>query len=101
VAEDGDFDILIGVVVTSAPRRRLRAGHAHAASLLDATSTVREWIEDPRGAAVSLGLFQQMMTQMGAHGGAIHRHVDMMGFIMEMPMASVLSFKRRCPHRRK
>ncbi len=98
VAEDGDFDILIGASsadIRATASVTLQATHT-LPSLLDATSTVREWIEDPRGRAVSAGLFQQMMTQMGANfGGDSDASIgmDMMGFIMEMPMASVLGFQ--------
>ncbi|MFO7631265.1 MAG: glycoside hydrolase family 3 C-terminal domain-containing protein [Caldilinea sp.] len=99
VAEEGEFDILIGasaadirqtVTVTLLSTLDLP-------SLLNVESTVREWLEDPRGRAVFEPLFQQMMAQMGAafgggeEDGAIG--MDMTGFIMETPLRSILGFQ--------
>ena len=45
---------------------------------------------------VSAGLFQQMMAQMGqTFGGGENEGIgmDMMGFIMELPLASLLGFQ--------
>lgn len=100
VAEDGEFDILVGassadiretVTVTLQSTQQLP-------SLLSMESTVREWLEDPHGRPVFEPLFQQMMAQMaaafgggGEHEGAIG--MDMTGFIMETPLASILGFQ--------
>jgi len=60
---------------------------------------VREWLEDPHARPVFEPLFQQMMAQMGqAFGGGDSRDEDdigmnMMSFILETPLASVLGFQ--------
>ncbi|HAJ38870.1 MAG TPA: glycosyl hydrolase [Chloroflexi bacterium] len=101
VAEAGEFDILIGasaadirasVPVTLQSTQTLP-------SLLNYTSTVREWLEDPHGRTVFEPLFQQMMAQMQqAFGGGDRSNEDdigmnMMGFIMETPLTSILGFQ--------
>ena len=101
VAESGEFDILIGassadirasVPVTLQSTQTLP-------SLLNMESTVREWLEDPHARPVFEPLFQQMMAQMGqAFGGGDSRDEDdigmnMMSFILETPLASVLGFQ--------
>lgn len=99
ITEDGEFDILIGA---SAADIRATApvtlqSTLTLPSLLTMESTVRAWLEDPRGRVVSAGLFQQMIAQMGqAFGGGegdASIGMDMMGFIMEMPLASILAFQ--------
>jgi beta-glucosidase len=65
--------------------------------LLNRESTVREWLEDPRGRPVFEGTYQTLMAQMGAvfgggdGSGAIG--MDMTGFMMEMPLLSLLMFQ--------
>jgi len=101
VAEAGEFDILIGasaadirasVSVTLQSTQTLP-------SLLNHESTVREWLEDPHGRPVFEPFFQQMMAQMGqAFGGGSSGDQDdvgmnMMGFIMETPLTSILGFQ--------
>lgn len=101
VAEAGEFDILIGasaadirasVPVTLQSTQTLP-------SLLNHESTVREWLEDPHGRLVFEPFFQQMMAQMGqAFGGGDSSDQDdvgmnMMGFIMETPLTSILGFQ--------
>jgi beta-glucosidase len=97
ITESGEFDILIGAsaadVRASVPVT-LQSTMA-LPSLLNIESTVRAWLEDPRGSVVSAGLFQQMMAQMGQTfgGGDEGIGMDMMGFVMELPLASLLGFQ--------
>lgn len=99
ITEDGEFNILIGasaadiretVTVTLQSTQKLP-------SLLSMESTVREWLEDPYGRPVFEPLFQQMMAQMGAAFGGGEDEggigMDMTGFIMETPLASILGFQ--------
>lgn len=99
VTEDGEFDLLIGassadiraqVTVTLQSTLQLP-------SLLNRESTVREWLEDPRGRAVFEPFFQQMMAQMRAVMGGGEEEggigMDMIGFIMETPLVSILGFQ--------
>jgi beta-glucosidase len=98
ITEDGEFDLLIGASAAD-----IRAtvpvtlqSTLELPSLLTIESTVRNWLEDPRGRVVSAGLFQQMMAQMGqTFGGGENEGIgmDMMGFIMELPLASLLGFQ--------
>ena len=66
--------------------------------LLNRESTVREWLEDPRGRAVFEPMFQQMTAQMaaafgGGEGGSETIGMDMMGFMMEMPLLGIFRFQ--------
>jgi beta-glucosidase len=104
VVEDGLFDILVGA---SSADIRLRAsvavqGVQDLPSLLNHESTVREWMNDSRGKQVFMPLYEQVAGGMlqalagsenggGEHPGAIG--MDVMGFIMDMPLAGLLSFR--------
>ncbi|HRW50221.1 MAG TPA: glycoside hydrolase family 3 C-terminal domain-containing protein, partial [Caldilinea sp.] len=101
ITEDGDFDLLIGA---SAADIRATVSATLQSTLdlpsrLDKESTVQDWMDDPRGRAVFEPTFQLMMAQMaqafgggdGNDDGAIG--MDMTGFIMQMPLASILGFQ--------
>jgi beta-glucosidase len=72
VTEDGEFDILIGAsaadIRASVPVT-LQSTLA-LPSVLNRESTVRDWLEDPRGRSWSPALFQQMH---GADGDDLRR----------------------------
>ncbi|MCB0068502.1 MAG: fibronectin type III-like domain-contianing protein, partial [Caldilineaceae bacterium] len=101
ITEDGDFDLLIGA--SSADIRATVSATLQSTldlpSRLDKESTVQDWMDDPRGRAVFEPTFQLMMAQMaqafgggdGNDDGAIG--MDMTGFIMQMPLASILGFQ--------
>lgn len=99
VTEDGEFDLLIGA--SSADIRAQATVTLQSTlqlpSLLNRESTVREWLEDPRGRAVFEPFFQQMMAQMRAAMGGGEEEggigMDMTGFIMETPLVSILGFQ--------
>jgi beta-glucosidase len=99
VAEEGEFDILIGA--SAADIRASVPVTLHSTqtlpSLLNYESTVREWLEDPHGRPVFETLFQQMTAQMEhAFGGNSEEGeigINMMGFIMGTPLTSILGFQ--------
>jgi beta-glucosidase len=99
ITEEGEFDLLVGA---SAADIRFSLAVKLQSSLnlpclLDRESTIREWLEDPRGKAVFGAMFQQMTAQMGSVLGGDSAEVvggmDMMGFLMDMPLPGVLHFQ--------
>ena len=102
ITEDGDFDLLIGASAADIRATLTVTLQSTLAlpCLLDKESTVQEWLDDPRGRAVVEPTFQLMMAQMGqAFGGGDGSEsdgaigMDMTGFIMQMPLASILGFQ--------
>jgi beta-glucosidase len=97
ITEDGDFDILIGA--SSADIRCSQTVTLQSTltlpCLLNHDSTIREWLEDPRGKAAFEPMFQMMLAQMGAAFGGDNDDtgMDMTGFLMEMPLLSILQFQ--------
>jgi beta-glucosidase len=98
ITEDGEFDILIGA--SSADIRCTQTvilqSTLELPCLLNRESTLRDWMEDPRGKRVFGPLFQQMTAQMqAAFGGGEGEGtgMDTMGFLMEMPLLGVLHFQ--------
>jgi len=97
ITEDGEFDILVGV--SSADIRCIQTVMLQSTlelpCLLNRESTMRDWLEDPRGKRVFAPLFQQMAAQMQtAFGGGEGEGggMDTMSFLMEMPLLGVLHF---------
>ncbi|MDH7487590.1 MAG: glycoside hydrolase family 3 C-terminal domain-containing protein [Anaerolineae bacterium] len=95
ITEDGEFDLLIGassadirctLTVTLQSTLKLPC-------LLHRESTLRDWLEDPRGQSVLWSLFQQMSTQMQEAFGGEGTGMDMSGFLMDMPLLSLLEFQ--------
>jgi beta-glucosidase len=98
ITEDGEFDILVGA--SSADIRCIQTVMLQSTlelpCLLNRESTMRDWLEDPRGKRVFAPLFQQMAAQMQtAFGGGEGEGggMDTMGFLMEMPLLGVLHFQ--------
>ena len=101
ITESGEFDLLIGA---SAADIRCRETVTLESTLdlpclLNRESTVREWLEDPRGRPVFSPFFQMMTAAMGAAFGSGDDSeaigMDMTGFIMEMPLLSLLLFQEK------
>ena len=99
ITEDGQFDILVGA---SAADIRFSLPVTLQSTLdlpciLDRESTIREWLEDPRGKAVFGPMFQQMTAQMsgmlGGESAEVVGGMDMLGFLMDMPLPGVLHFQ--------
>jgi beta-glucosidase len=100
ITEDGEFDLLIGA--SSADIRCCLAVTLQSTQALpcrlNSESTIREWLDDRRGKAVLEPLFQQMVAQMGQAlggdaGGAGGIGMDTQGFLLDMPLLSVLHFQ--------
>ncbi len=95
ITEDGEFDILIGA--SSADIRCTQTVTLQSTlklpSILNRDSTLREWIEDPRGMSVLAPLVQQLNDQMRATiGGSEAIGMDPMGFLMDTPLMGLLHF---------
>lgn len=97
VTEDGEFEILVGASAAD-----IRLGKTvtlestlDLPSLLNIESTPREWLEDKRGRAVLEPILNDIAQQMGAAMGAGEQAIgmDMMGFILDTPLRSVLGFQ--------
>ncbi|MBE3037708.1 MAG: glycoside hydrolase family 3 C-terminal domain-containing protein, partial [Chloroflexi bacterium] len=96
ITEDGEFDILVGA--SSADIRCTQTVMLQSTlelpCLLNRESTLRDWMEDPRGKRVIAPLFQQMAGQMQtASGGGEGEGVGMDSFFMEMPLLRVLHYQ--------
>ncbi len=100
ITEDGEFDILIGA--SSADIRCQQTVVLYSTqklpSLLNRESTMRDWMEDPRGKVVFGPMFQQIAAGMGqAMGGETDGSemigIDMMTMLMDMTVLSILYFQ--------
>lgn len=100
ITDDGEFDLLVGA--SSADIRATLTVSVQSTvqlpSLLDRESTPRQWLDDPRGKAVFGPMFDQMTAQMlSAFGvsetGADEMGMNMMGFLLDTPLLSLLSFQ--------
>ena len=101
ITEDGEFDILIGAsaadircTVSATLRSTLKLP-----CILDRESTVREWLEDPAGRVAFGPMYQQIKAQTaamfgGGEGESGGIGMDPTGFMMEMPLLSLLQFQQ-------
>ena len=100
ITEDGEFDILIGASAADI-RCTLSATLRSTLKLpciLNSESTVREWLEDPAGRVAFGPMYQQIKAQTAAmFGGGEGENggigMDPTGFMMEMPLLSLLQFQ--------
>ena len=99
ITEDGEFDLLVGASAAD-----IRASLAVALQstlnlpcILNQESTIREWLEDPRGKRVFEPMFQQVTSQlatvMGGEASNEMAGMDVSGFLMDMPLMDVLHFE--------
>jgi beta-glucosidase len=100
ITEDGEFDILIGASAADirCAETVMLQSTVKLPCLLNRESTIRDWLEDPRGRPVFEPLFRQLMGQMQAMFGegeseASAIGMDTMGFMMEMPLLGILHFQ--------
>jgi len=102
ITENGEFDILIGA--SSADIRCALTATLQSTlelpSILNRESTIRDWLDDPRGRAVSEHVFQEMIAKMGDTFGASvedkdKKGMDMYAFMLEMPLLSILGFQEK------
>jgi beta-glucosidase len=96
ITEDGEFDILIGSSSTDIRHTEMVTLHStlELPSILDRESTLREWIEDPRGMNVLASFYQRMNEQMQANFGGDDGEqtgMDPSGFMMDMPLSRVIN----------
>ncbi len=100
ITEDGDFDILIGA--SSADIRCTQTVVLQSTqklpSLLNPESTIRDWLEDPRGKVIFGPMFQQMMAAFGQFmsgdsDASEMIGIDMVSMVMDMSLVSVLHFQ--------
>src|SRR5207302_633239 len=101
ITEDGEFDILIGA--SSADIRCAETvslvSTVELPCILDRDSTIRDWLDYPPARPVIDPIFQQMKAQMAAafggddSGGIIG--MDMLGFMMDIPLLGLLEFQEQ------
>ena len=99
ITDDGDFDILIGASSADIRCRETVTLHStlHLPSILNEESTVREWLDDPRGKVVFEPIRQMMVAQMEQAFTGSEEHseaagIDMMDMLLDMPLRSILDF---------
>ncbi len=100
IAEDGEFDILIGASaadIRCTVRATLRST-LKLPCILNRESTVREWLADPAGRVAFDPMYQMIKAQTAAmfgagEGGEGGIGMDPTGFMMEMPLLSLLQFQ--------
>jgi beta-glucosidase len=100
ITEDGQFDILIG-----ASSNDIRCSESVTLqstevlpSLLNRDSTLRDWMEDPRGRGVFEPHFQEMVTQMqsvlnGDQSGDSRINRENVDYFMGLPLRDLLHFQ--------
>jgi beta-glucosidase len=100
ITENGEFDILVGASSTDirCTQTVTLQSTLELPCLLNRESTLRAWMEDPRGRRVFEPLFQQMMAAMQAAFGGVEGEnegvgMDTSGFLMEMPLLDILHFQ--------
>ena len=100
ITEDGDFDLLVGASAGDI-RGQVRVTLQSTVQLpciLNYESTLREWLADTRGQVVIGPLIASMTAQftatvgMGEEGNA-DGGMDLMGFLMDLPLRSILHFQ--------
>jgi beta-glucosidase len=99
IAEDGQFDILIGA--SSADIRftetvTLQSNPA-LPSILNRTSTMREWLNDPLGKVVAEQEIEELRSLMARQFGMRESEsqalgMDMMHFMLDMPLINLFEF---------
>jgi beta-glucosidase len=100
ITEDGEFDILIGASVNDirCTQTVTLQSTQDLPSLLNRESTLRDWMEDPRGKRVLEPLFEQFTAQMRATFDAHKVEVgssgmETMNFMMELPLRDIFYFQ--------
>jgi beta-glucosidase len=96
VAESGAFDLLVGRSSADLCLRttvQLESTQV-LPSVLGRESTVGEWLDDPRGAAMLRPVLQPLMAQMGAggEGDSPALGMDPMDMIRDLPLRVILRF---------
>jgi beta-glucosidase len=97
ITEDGEFDIMIGASSTDirCVQTVTLQSTLNLPSVLNHESTLRDWMEDPRGKRVIAPIYQQINTQMQViFGGSegVADGMDPIGFLMDMPLQDLFQF---------
>lgn len=99
ITEDGEFDILVGA--SSADIRCSETVNLRTTislpSVLNTESTVREWMDDPRGKPVFMPFWNEMRSKHGgmfSDGGSDAIGMDMNNFILDLPLIALLYFQQ-------
>ncbi len=100
ITEDGEFDVLIGASAADIRFSETVTLQSTLAlpTILNRESTVRDWLEDPKGRPVFEPMFKQLQAELGHLLGAEENAsdaigMDMMSFMLEMPLLSLLQFQ--------
>ncbi len=96
ITEDGEFDILVGASANDIRGRKTLALQSTLAlpSLLNPESTIRQWINDPRGKQVCDPILKQILERMGQiFGGSTKPEEAVSLELMDMPLRSILHFQ--------
>jgi beta-glucosidase len=96
VAESGAFDILVGrssADICLQETVQLESSQV-LPSMLHRESTLGEWLDDPRGAAVLQPVLQQMMAHMGAgeEAGSYAMGLGAIDLMRGLPLRAILRF---------
>lgn len=98
VTEDGEFDILIGA--SSADIRCTETVTLQSSlklpSLLNNLSTIRDWLEDPKGKVIAEPVIGEIMPQMMKLFGAGENAAPASGMedmVLDMPLLALLEFQ--------
>jgi beta-glucosidase len=101
ITEDGEFDILVGassVDIRCALTVTLQST-LKLPSLLNQESTLRDWMEDPRGKIAFEPLFQKLIAPMqAAFSGRYDTErigMESMSFLMDMPIRDILHHQEK------
>ncbi len=97
ITEDGEFDILIGA--SSQDIRQVMTTNLTSTlelpCVLDHESTIKEWVMDLRGYAAIKPVLEEIQSRFqDLMGGENEIGMDVFGFIMDMPLISVLMFQQ-------
>ena len=101
VTENGAFDILIGASATDI-RGSITVNLQSTLclpSVLNRESTIRAWLDDPRGKAAFEPMYRQLITHTSrVFGGSDDSNgenigMDTTGFLLDMPLLSILHFQ--------
>jgi len=99
ITENGDFDILVGASANDIRCQQTVTLQStlNLPCLLNKESTIREWLDDPRGKIVFTPFFEKMKANMrqtlGSSEDEASIGMDMMGFMMDMPVTGILHFQ--------
>jgi beta-glucosidase len=98
ITEDGDFELLIGASSVDIRGRLTVRLHSSLKLpfILDRSSTVRQWLDDPRGRAVIEPILTAAMTNRGfSIDGGITNSIgmDILGLTYEMPVYHLLQWQ--------